>query len=76
MPLNDSGVDFSNETQAFNFLGEILNDSYFQAVGNQYARYFWYGILEVIGLATIFNLFSRRLLKHRSVLFDVYSHHL
>lgn len=72
VPLNDSGVDFSNQTQAFNFLQEILDDSYFQVVGNQYARYillieiscfelistryFWYGVVVFIGLATITNL--------------------
>jgi len=65
MPLNDSGIDFSNETQALAFLGDILSDSYLQVVGNQYARFFWYGVVTVIGLATIFNWFTWLLLHHR-----------
>ncbi|KIW13787.1 hypothetical protein PV08_08978 [Exophiala spinifera] len=64
-PLNDSGVDFSNETQAFDFLGDILDDTYLQVVSNQYARYFWYGVVTVIGLATIFNWSTWLLLCHR-----------
>jgi hypothetical protein len=51
--LNASGVDFSNETQAFNFLQEVLDDSALQIVGNRYARYFWYGIVVVVGVAAI-----------------------
>jgi ferric-chelate reductase len=63
--LNDSGVDFSNETQAFNFLGEILDDSQFQLDGNRYARYFWYGTVVVIGVAAIFNVVQRVILNQR-----------
>jgi ferric-chelate reductase len=63
--LNDSGVDFSNETQAFNFLGEILDDSQFQIDGNRYARYFWYGTVVVIAIAGIFNAVQRLILKQR-----------
>jgi len=65
VPLNDSGVDFSNETQAFNFLLEVLDDSYLQVVGNQYARYFWYGVVVFIGLATMCNLVWRAILRAR-----------
>jgi ferric-chelate reductase len=63
--LNDSGVDFSNETQALNFLGEILDDTQFQIDGNRYARYFWYGIVVVIAIAGIFNTIQRLILKQR-----------
>jgi ferric-chelate reductase len=60
MPLNDSGVDFSNFTQAYNFQQEILDDTILQVIANAYARYFWYGIVVVIGLACISNI-SRRI---------------
>jgi ferric-chelate reductase len=56
MPLNDSGVDFSNFTQAYNFQQEILDDSILQVIANAYARYFWYGIVVVIGLGFISNI--------------------
>jgi ferric-chelate reductase len=64
-PLNDSGVDFSNETQAFNFLQDVLDDSYFQIVSVQYTRYFWYGIVVMIGIATTCNLICVVLLRAR-----------
>ncbi|TAQ88505.1 hypothetical protein B7494_g3131 [Chlorociboria aeruginascens] len=54
-PLNASGIDFSNTTQASTFLGEILDDTQFQVDGNTHARYFWYGVCAVIGVATFFN---------------------
>jgi ferric-chelate reductase len=66
--LNDSGVDFANETQAFNFLQEILHDSVLQVSGNQFARYFWYGVVVVIGIATIFNVVQQATLNSRSVI--------
>ncbi|MCJ1355184.1 MAG: hypothetical protein MMC33_005175 [Icmadophila ericetorum] len=55
VPLNDSGVDFSNETQAFNFLQLILDDTDWQVIGNYHARNFWYGVCVVVGIAAIFN---------------------
>jgi ferric-chelate reductase len=66
--LNDTGVNFSNETQAFNFLQEILDDSDFQVTGNAFARYFWYGIAVVIGIAALFNIIQVITLKMRPVL--------
>ena len=54
-PLNASGVDFTNETQAFDFLQEILNNSFLQIDGNRSARYFWYGIVVFVGIAAICN---------------------
>jgi ferric-chelate reductase len=62
-PLNDSGVDFSNYTQAYNFQQEILDDSILQVIANSYARDFWYGIVVVIGIATLFNI-GRRIHLH------------
>ncbi|KAK9371810.1 ferric reductase NAD binding domain-containing protein [Lipomyces chichibuensis] len=64
-PLNDSGVDFGNETQAFDFLQLILDDTELQVVGNEYARAFWYGIVVVIGIAAIFNIIRVITLKLR-----------
>ena len=66
-PLNSTGVDFSNETQAFDFLQQILDDSVFQVTGNQYARYFWYGVVVVIGIAGVFNVVETVTLKHRLI---------
>lgn len=65
MPLNDTGVDFSNMTQAMDFLGEILNDAEFQVTGNAFARYFWYGIVVVIGIAAGFNIVQKTTLRMR-----------
>ncbi len=64
-PLNDSGVDFSNYTQAFNFQQEILDDSILKIIASQYAKNFWYGILVVIGIATMFNVIQKSLLRMR-----------
>lgn len=55
-PLNASGVDFSNYTQAADFLDMILDDGEFQVDGNRYARYFWYGVVALIGCFTIANI--------------------
>lgn len=52
-PLTTDGVDFSNRSQALGFLTEVLDDSYFQIDGKAYARYFWYGMLVLIGLASL-----------------------
>ena len=65
MPLNDTGVDFSNMTQAMDFLGEILNDTEFQVTGNAFARYFWYGVVVVIGIAAGFNIIQKTTLRMR-----------
>jgi hypothetical protein len=54
-PLNSSGVDFGNETAAFDFLAAILDDSTFAITGQAFATYFWYGIVAVVGLAALCN---------------------
>lgn len=64
-PLNDSGVDFSNATQAMDFLDELLDDTVFQVDGNRYARYFWYAIVVVIGIASICNILQAAILRAR-----------
>ena len=67
-PLNATGVDFSNQTQAMDFLGAMLDDSLFQIDGNTYARYFWYGIVVFIALAAVSNAISTATLKMRYAL--------
>ena len=67
MPLNDTGVDFSNMTQKMDFLGQILDDTDFQVIGNAFARYFWYGIVVVIGIAAGFNIIQKTTLRMRYV---------
>ena len=67
--LDASGVDFSNDTQAMDFLGEILDDSDLQISGNAFARYFWYGVVVVIGIAAIFNVIQKTTLRLRCVHF-------
>ena len=66
-PLNASGVDFSNETQAMDFLGAMLDDTVFQIDGNTYARYFWYGMVVFVGVAGISNAIWRATLQMRYV---------
>ncbi len=56
---------FSNETEASDFLEEILDDSDLQIQGNKFARYFWYGVVTVIGVTAIFNLIQKAILKMR-----------
>lgn len=66
-PLNASGIDFSNETDASLFLGEILDDTMFQVDANMYARHFWYGICAVIAAFAIGNILQKATVKIRSV---------
>ncbi|KUJ20617.1 ferric reductase-like protein like transmembrane component [Mollisia scopiformis] len=64
-PLNASGVDFSNSTQAANFLGEILDDTEFQVDGNMYARNFWFGVCAVIAVCAFFNFSQKATFRMR-----------
>ena len=66
-PLNASGIDFSNSTQASMFLGEILDDTEFQIDGNMYARNFWYGVCTVIAICAFFNAIQKTTVKMRYV---------
>lgn len=60
-------VDFSNITQATMFLADLLNDDQLKVVGNAYARYFWYCIAVLVGLACVFNVIRWATLKRRCV---------
>lgn len=65
MMLSSDGVDFSNVTDASNFLEGLLDDSVYQLDGNARARYFWYGIAALIGVTAILNLRWRLDLRSR-----------
>jgi len=60
-PLSPAGVNFSDPEQASDFLGDLLNDDQLKVIGNAYARYFWYGVVVVIGIASVFH-WTRRLM--------------
>lgn len=66
-PLNATGVDFSDPDQASDFLEQLLDDSVLQVMGNAYARYFWYGVVVVIGLAAVFSFARQEILRARYV---------
>ena len=63
--LNASAVDFTNDTQVMDFLGEILDDSDLQISGNAFARYFWYGVVTVIAITAICNMVQKMTLRLR-----------
>ena len=63
--LNASAVNFANDTQAMDFLGEILDDSDLQISGNAFARYFWYGVVTVIAITAICNMIQKTTLRSR-----------
>lgn len=63
--LNTSGVDFSNQTQAFTFLQEILDDTYLQIDGGNVSQIFQYGMVVAVGAAAICNMVSRLRLSSR-----------
>jgi len=67
VPLNTTGVDFTNATQASDFLSNLLDDTELQVIGNQYAVYFWYGIVVVIALASLLNAFRVVAMRYRYV---------
>ena len=67
-PLSPAGVDLSNETQAFNFMQEILDDSVFQPQSILYSVYFWYGTVVVIAIAAIINISQAAIARGRSVI--------
>jgi len=62
-PLTTAGVNFSNETQAFNFLQEILGDGQLTSRGSDHARYFWFGVVIVTGIASMYH-WTRWLVLH------------
>lgn len=67
-PLYATGYDLTNDTQASMFLSMMLSDSILQVWANDHARYFWYGVVTIIGIMGIHNLLWRLDLKWRSVI--------
>ena len=63
--LNATGVNFSNDTQAAEFLEALLDDTNLRIFGNAYARYFWYGAVAVISIAAIANFIQSISLRLR-----------
>lgn len=57
--LNPDQYDMNNETQATDFLSQLLDDSVLQYNAQDFSRYFWYGIVAVIGLFSLFNILSK-----------------
>lgn len=68
-PLSAADLDLTNETVAFGYLAAILDDSELQVKDNGFSKAFWYGIVAVIGIATLFNVIQRVTLMSRSILF-------
>lgn len=54
--LSTDGLDMTNITVQSDFLAQLLDDLELQVTSNHYATIFWYGIVVVIGLATLSNL--------------------
>jgi hypothetical protein len=63
--LSAEGVDFSNTTQASQFLEDLLNDDDLKVIGNDYAKKFWYGVVALIALATLLNFLQWLTLQMR-----------
>ena len=57
--------DMSNATDQMAFVEALLDDSNFIHVEMAYSAYFWYGIVVVIGIATIVNFSSKLTLRAR-----------
>ena len=55
--LTPAGLDLSNDTDAMTFISEILDDSELQPIDVSITRAFWYGIVVVIVVAAIVNIF-------------------
>lgn len=55
-PLSPNGVDFSNATQASEFLEALLNDDQLKVIGTAYATYFWYGIVVAVVIGSVSNI--------------------
>jgi ferric-chelate reductase len=73
-PLSTDGVDFSNETQAANFLQDLLDDSVFQIGANAVARKFWYGVVAVVGFTAICHIIWTVILRARYLHLKVLIH--
>ena len=66
-PLNTTGVDFSNETQAADFLAALLDDSELSVTANTFSTYFWFGVVALVGVVAVYNVALDMQLKARYV---------
>lgn len=57
IPLDPSNFNLSNDSQAMDFLSQLLDDTTLQYDAQNFSRYFWYCIVVVIGLFAIDNAF-------------------
>jgi hypothetical protein len=48
-----------NGSIQMDFLTALLDDTELQVISNFHARSFWFGVVVVIGIATLLNLFLR-----------------
>ena len=55
-PLEPRQFDLHNETQAMDFLAQLLDDSALQYIARDFSRYFWYGIAAIIAIFSAKNL--------------------
>ena len=58
-PLSTADLRMGNESAQMDFLMALLDDTELQITSNSYATKFWYGVVVVIGLATLLNIFLR-----------------
>ena len=55
LTVDPSQFDLHNETQAAEFLEQMLDDSILKYDAQKYSRYFWYGVLVFIGMVAAYN---------------------
>jgi ferric-chelate reductase len=48
-----------NGSVQMDFLTALLDDTELQVISNFYTRSFWFGVVVVIGIATLLNFFLR-----------------
>ena len=58
-PLNPSQFNLHNETEAMDFLGQLLDDSILKYDAQAYSRYFWDGTVVLIVACAAYNVFWR-----------------
>jgi len=58
-PLSTAGLDMGNGSVQMDFLTALLDDTELQVISNFYARSFWFGVVVVVGIAALLNLFLR-----------------
>ena len=63
--VDPSQYDLHNETQAAEFLELMLDDSVLKQDAQKFSKYFWYGIVVVIGIVAVNNWMWRAVLTLR-----------